>query len=204
MKIEAYECCYSFQWESFGLHSISISNVHKRNRGVGGQRGRSGTREKQRKRGILHSKKTERIKRFSTQMQPTVLRLIKDTLFNIWPRKIYSTENLFQLQCVWRYQGNSWKIDEKWRKKGKNEKLLLCIQFFSWFFLRKRVSVMNWCGNIGIKFDEQNNSCNGVIFIIINFKDEEHPKMSTFRVPCFCSLLSTALAFLFCLSCSTL
>lgn len=148
--------------------------------------------------------KKERIKRFSTQMQPTVLKLIKDTLFNIWPRKIYSTENLFQLECVWRCQGNSWKIDEKWRKNRRNETLLLCIHFFPWFFLRKRVSVMNWCGNIGIKFDEQNNSCNGVIFIIINFKDEEHPKMSTFRVPCFCSLLSTPLAFICWLSCFTL
>lgn len=92
----------------------------------------------ERKKGIFHSKKM-RMKRFSTQMQPTVLKLIKDILFNIWPKKIYSTENLFQLECVWRCQGNSWKIDEKWRKKGRNEKLLLCIHLFRWLFLRNRL-----------------------------------------------------------------
>lgn len=129
-------------------------------------------------------------------MQPTVLKLIKVISFNIWPERFIRRKIFYGLNVFNDAKGIPRKL-----MKNERKMLLLCILLF--FFLS--ISKCSWNENVSYesmgkhwyKNRRTNNSCNGLLFIIINFKDE-HPNISTFCFSC-----SPTLAFVFCLSCFT-
>lgn len=150
-----------------------------------------------RKKALFPFEKKERKKRFSTtRMQPTVLKLIKVIPFNIWPRKIYSTENLFQLECAQprEFLRNWWKMEGE-------KMLLLCINIFFLVPLQKWTENFSYelMGKHWRKNRRTNNSCNGVVLYHYKFQGWNIPifRHFVFRVLFFVSATLAILAVVF-------